>query len=299
MTRATASGKQRRATLLGVLGVFTVHALLLVSRAAWAQEVGTVAEVEGTAEIGRGGRWSPASVGTAVQFKDALRTGHPGRVRVVFQDDTVLNIGDDSHLVLDEQVFDPAQGTYRSVIHMIKGRVRALVSEYYKQPHARYHIDTPTAVSGVRGTEFIVSYDAATEVTEVVGITGRVEVTSPLDPTHHGVFVTAQEITSVARGKFATPPTRLSDTIFRQYLKGLEFIGGGHAESLSAASPLLTGSAIPRSDRSAAFEPPAAVAGAAPGGRPNASHDASDLLHQPPGIVRALQNGNGDLGVRF
>src|SRR5262245_772776 len=70
-----------RRTLLFVAG------LLFCTGVAHAQEVGTIAAMEGTAELGRGGAWAPAHIGAAIQQGDELRTSRPGRLRVVFQDD--------------------------------------------------------------------------------------------------------------------------------------------------------------------------------------------------------------------
>ena len=82
----------------------------------------TIASLEGSAEIGRSGTWYPAKLGLAIYLGDELRTPKPGRLRVVFQDDSVLTLGDDSHVVVDEQVFDPNQGTVRSFMRLLRGK---------------------------------------------------------------------------------------------------------------------------------------------------------------------------------
>ena len=110
-------------------------------------EAGTVAAVEGTAEIGRGGTWQAAAAGSSVQVGDELKTGNPGRMRVVFRDDTVLNLADDTQVTVDQQVFAPDQGLFRSSMQLLRGKVRALVGEYYSRPAATYEINTATAVA--------------------------------------------------------------------------------------------------------------------------------------------------------
>jgi hypothetical protein len=237
------------------------HAALLITlvlascSAAWAQEVGTIASLEGSAKIGRGGAWTDAAIGGVVQQGDELRTARPGRLRVVFQDDSVLTMGDDSRVVVDEQVFNPTEGQTRSLLRLLGGKISALVSEYYHQPGAAYEIRTATAVAGVRGTEFIVKYDALSDVTEVAGVHGRAEVHSVLDPKQRGVFVSAREVTTVAAGQFPGPPKRLSDTLFRQYLEGIDFVGRGGTESLTVNHPLLSGATVPKPDQAVASVP--------------------------------------------
>lgn len=273
---------------LNSIRVFVIGLSLVLACAASAEEIGTVAGTSGSAEIGRAGEWSAASVGTPVFQGDELRTAAGGQMRVVFQDDSVLNLGSDSRVVIDEQVFDPTKSPARSVMQLLQGRVRALVSEYYREGGAAYEIETATAVAGVRGTEFVVSFDPRAALTEVVGVQGRVEVHSVLDRASRGVFVTAGELTSVRQGEFPTQPPRLGEDAFKQVLDGLDFIGTGRAGGLTAEHPILGGVEVPEPDRA-----PAASLDAQQGG---GTRDASSLIGQPPDVIEALR---GDLRIRF
>jgi len=255
--------------------------LLLLTHAARAQEVGTVAALEGSGEIAHGGTWKSAAVGTPIYQGDQLRTSRPGRLRIVFQDDTVLSVSDDSRVTIDEQVFQPKEGKTRSVLGLLQGKVSALVGEYYHNTGATYEIKTVTAVAGVRGTDFVVRYDPVDDVTDVVGLAGRVEVRSTRDPKGRAVFITAREQTSVVRGQFPSAPRRLSDKLFRQYIEGIEFIGGGAAESLTAGHPLLAGASVPKPDRAATITSSATTERTQ---SVREQRDASGLIHQPPGV---------------
>lgn len=265
-----------------------VAILMLLVPAAWAQEVGTVAAFDGTAEIGRGGAWTAAAIGGAVQQGDELRTGKPGRLRIVFQDDSVLALSDDSHVVVNEQVFDPSAGNTNSLMGLLRGKVNAIVSDYYHHAGAAYEIKTKTAVAGVRGTEFSMKYDPRDEVTEVVGITGVVSVHSVLDPSGPGVLITANETTTIAEGQLPTAPRRMNETIFRQQLQGIDFIGGGRAESLSASHPIVAGAAVPVPDR--------APVGAPVGPNVGGGRDASTLVGESPDVVKTM---TGQLGINL
>jgi hypothetical protein len=272
--------------------VLLLAVLALCARATRAQEIGTIASLDGGADIGRGGTWMPAAIGAPINLGDELRTGTPGRLRIVFQDDSVITVGDDSHLVIDQQVFDPRRGTARSLIELLRGKLNALVSDYYHTAGNSYEVKTHTAVAGVRGTEFVMTYDADTDVTEVVGLSGHVEVHSMLDPTAPGVLVTAHEATTVASGRLPTPPQRVGETIFRQRLEGITFIGGGKTESLLVGNPLRAGAAVPAPERA----PVAGTIARAPHHGPNDRHDASNLVGEPPAIVKAT---TGQLGIAF
>ena len=287
-----------RASVGAVVRVWTMLLMLIVGSRAMAHEVGTIASVEGTVELGRAGTWTTAAMGTAVARGDSLRTGQPGRVRVVFQDDSVLTMADGSELTIDEQVVDRTRGVARSLLHLLQGKVRAVVSEYYERRGSAFTIETATAVVWVRGTEFVIVFDPVAEVSDVVGVSGRAEVHSPRDRVGHGVFVTAGEITTVMRGRYPTPARRLRDEEFRQYLDHLEFIGAGKPESLVAGLPLVTGAGVPEGERATLMPGPVAVSPKAPVAASagyTVPPDASTILHQPAPVLEQ----SGIVGIRF
>jgi hypothetical protein len=246
---------------------------------------------------------------------DTIRTGRPGRARVVFRDDTVLNVGTSSQVVVDEQVFDPDTGTFAAAFRVLQGKVRTLVSEYYVEPRAKLRVETPTSVSGVRGTEFIVVYDPEREVTEVVGVTSEVTVESVLIPVGRAVIVKPGEITVIERGKYPTEPQRLEDDAFRQYLGGLAFIGAGETESMVIDSPIIAGAVAPPPDRidpvtRSVNEPPAreplaiGKVGGPAGGVPGDSSpvpvpDVGSVIQQPPAAIDGSSGGSGNVGIPF
>jgi hypothetical protein len=267
----------------------------LASTSSQAQAVGTVASMEAPAEVGRSGNWFPASLGMLIQQGDTLRTGQGGRLRVIFEDDSVVSLAAGSELVVDEAVYEGGRRV-RSVMDLLQGKVRALVSEY---TGSTFELGTPTAVAGVRGTDFIVVYDESAGRTDVVGVTGAVGVRGALGVVAQEVTVGAQQISRVERGKLPTKPERLDDVLFRQYLDGFEFIGSGRPESLAFGQPLLSGNEVPPDDRLAIPQVP--LPGAEPFGEPPADSpfdipDVGSLLENPPA---AVESGPGELGVRF
>ncbi len=273
--------------------VLLAAALLLVPGLGRAQEVGTVAAVEGQGEIGHGGNWNAATPGASVHEGDQLRTGRPGRLKVVFRDDSVVTVSDESVVTIDKQVFDPDRGRVESLIGLLQGKLSTLVGEYYNRPGTAYEVKTPTAVGGVRGTEFAVSFDPDTEVTEVVGISGHVVVHSVIDPTGPGVLLTAHEASTVLPGQLPTAPRRLDDTLFRQDLEGIDFMGMRGVGSVNLASGLQSGATVPPPDRAGIGSGPAPV-GHSPS-QPDA-RDASDLVGQSPPVIESMK---GQLGIQF
>jgi FecR-like protein len=224
------------------LSLWCLAAFVLLAKQVVAQtEVATVAAVLGTLQIERAGTSQSAGLGVPVFVGDRLKTGVGDRASIVFQDDSVLNLGPETELVIDTQVFEAPKRRYESLLRLIRGTIRNLVSEYYVEPKAYYEIETPTAVVGVRGTEFITRYYTDAEVTEVVGIAGDVNVAGRLAVIGGGVHVGPQYITQVRKGGFPTTPERLSDARFKQYLEGVEIVGTGRRDGLNVLHPLLAG----------------------------------------------------------
>ena len=232
------------------LATFATLFLALAAVPAFADDAGKIVSMEGTVEIGRRGAFTLATIGGAIVSGDTIRTGTPGRARVLFVDDSVLNLGDATTLLVDETVFDSSRGAASTMLRLLGGKVRALVSEYYSKGQGSYTIETTTAVSGVRGTEFIVAFDAKTEFSQVLGLGGSVAVHSPMDRKNRGVLIHANEITDVAKGKYPTPPRQISsdDDTYRQLMSGLDLPGRGLAESLLNDDPAFGGVAVPSPD---------------------------------------------------
>jgi len=216
---------------------------------ATAQEVGHVVATEGRAEIVRGQAVTALRAGATVQKGDELRTGRPGRVRILFADQTVLTISEDSTVTINEQIFDPERQQARGAVGLVRGKLSSLVSAYYNWSGSSYEVKTPTAVAGVRGTEFTVTYDEVAETTEVLGFHGAVRVRSIAAPDSPGVLVTASEVSRVVRGGEPTAPERVEDRRFRQEIEGLDFFGGGVSYPVTLPDSLRSGASVPEPDR--------------------------------------------------
>lgn len=273
---------------------FGLAAILLFCGAASAQVVGNVATMEGTVEIGRGGAFTPASLGGDIQKGDVVRTGRPGRVRIVFQDNSVLKLGDGSELAISDQVYDANQAGGSSVLNLVRGKARSIVSDYYKDPSARFEVRTATAVSGVRGTDFVVAYDEADGETQVVGVTGKVAVSGATRP-EKAVLIGGRQMTRIGRDGFVSPVQRAGDEVFRQVLDDVEFVGAGEPESITAGTT--SGSTVAPPEQISAVNP--VLSGGSSTVRAFSEDDIyppdpSTLVEQPPGSV-----GLGEVSVPF
>ena len=121
--------------------------------------IGTLQRVSGTAAVVRQDQILPAKAGLEIQANDTLRTGTDGSIGVVFQDDTLLSLGPDSFLVIDEFVYAPRQGKLSLVFRMVKGTAVYLSGLIAKLAPDSVRFVTPSASVGVRGTKFAVKVE--------------------------------------------------------------------------------------------------------------------------------------------
>ena len=117
--------------------------------------VATVQKVSGMATVVRQGQTMSAKIGLEIYQNDTLRTGLDGSLGVIFRDDTLLSMGPESVLVIDEFVFAPKQGKFSIVIRMLKGTAAYLSGLISKVAPESAHFKTPTASIGIRGTKFV------------------------------------------------------------------------------------------------------------------------------------------------
>jgi hypothetical protein len=134
-------------------------ALLGITATAWAADVGEIKVVQGAAQIERGKERLPVKVGMAVQEADKVVTAAESTVGITFADNSLLSIGPNSVLAIDKYVFDSTTHAGQFDSTLSKGTLAVVSGKIVKQSPEAMRVRTPSAIMGVRGTEFIVRVD--------------------------------------------------------------------------------------------------------------------------------------------
>ena len=134
-------------------------ALACAVSAAHAADIGQIKVSKGAVTIERAGQQLPGTVGTHVQASDVVRTGSDGSVGITRTDDSLLSAGPNSVLALDRYDFDDVTSRGRFDASLGKGTLAVVSGRLAKQSPDAMTIRTPSAVLGVRGTEFVVRVD--------------------------------------------------------------------------------------------------------------------------------------------
>lgn len=145
------------------------HAVLcawtLGASLAWAQtpagpptgsSAGTIKQVEGEVYAGADAARRRLQPGAAVHVGDRLSTGRHGAASVVFKDGTVMALGPDANATVRQFEFDSTTQDGNFLVELLQGSVRMVTGLLAKINPERFKVRTPTAVVGVRGTDFIV-----------------------------------------------------------------------------------------------------------------------------------------------
>ena len=191
-----------------VRNLLLVSALVLGVSQAWAEGVFMV--VKGDIKVDKGGKQTPAKVGMKVMPADTVIAGKDSRAKIVMKDKNVLNISPDSKITIEKYVSNEATGEKNVTLNVLYGKVRSTVNQKYDGDKNKFHVKTPSAVAGVRGTDFITGYQPDTKKAEFITFEGKVEVgqLGAGGKIENGVFVNpGQSTQSIAGGQPQEPKT--------------------------------------------------------------------------------------------
>jgi hypothetical protein len=121
-------------------------------------------------------QWKPSALNAPVHVGNTIKTMENGQATVTFVDDSLLRISPNSQIALNT-IISPIEK--KNAILLFFGRIWNKISQ--KALHRRtVEVQTPTAICGVRGTDFhMASYEDGTVVVRVN--TGKVQVDNERD----------------------------------------------------------------------------------------------------------------------
>jgi hypothetical protein len=133
--------------------------------------VGVVGIINGAATSTFEGRVYKLAAGAQIFAGDEISTSADGRLKIMLNDDTVINLGSATKFVVNELSL---KGGERKVSLAVKtGRFLASVSKWFGAK-SDWTVATPSAVAGVRGTTLW----GDTEVDTICALYGTIEVKS-------------------------------------------------------------------------------------------------------------------------
>jgi hypothetical protein len=107
------------------------------------------------------------SKGTGVEMNDAIKTSQ-GKVGITFEDDTKVQVSENSKLVIDDFVYDPKSKAGKLGAKVALGTVRYASGQIAKNSPQNVNLNTPSATVAVRGTDFTATVDELGESTIIL-----------------------------------------------------------------------------------------------------------------------------------
>jgi FecR protein len=138
--------------------ILTFVFLLIISLNSVAA-IGTVTELlNSPPTIQRRNSTLTGSKGTGVEMSDAIRT-QQGKVGITFEDETRVQVNENSKLVIDDFVYDPKSKAGKLGAKIALGTVRYASGQIAKNSPQNVALNTPSATISVRGTDFTATVD--------------------------------------------------------------------------------------------------------------------------------------------
>jgi hypothetical protein len=119
-------------------------------------QAGIIKIIRGAVQVQRGNGVTPLKVGDRVYAGDRVVTAVDAAAGITLRDDTLMSLGPQSSVVLEQYNFDAAAGSGNVAVRMLKGTMRYVTGLIGKHAPERQQVTTPTATIGIRGTDFIV-----------------------------------------------------------------------------------------------------------------------------------------------
>tara|TARA_B100000989_G_C19510530_1_gene458803 strand:- start:179 stop:754 length:576 start_codon:yes stop_codon:yes gene_type:complete len=106
--------------------------------------------------------------GSKIFFGDTIISNSKSNAQILFIDQTVLTLGEDTELTVDEFVYDPnsQDGSFISTVKT--GTVKFITGQISKKNPDNLEVKVPAGTLGARGTEFIVLSESNNESTVVL-----------------------------------------------------------------------------------------------------------------------------------
>lgn len=135
-------------------------AILALTGSADAQDVvGRIKAMTGSVTVTGAGGSTAAQVGTPLHANDVVETAAGATAGLSFKDDTLISIGPNSKLSVDEFVFNPAEEKYSFATKMARGTMYYVSGTMAKLAPEKVSVATPVGTIGIRGTRFLVRAD--------------------------------------------------------------------------------------------------------------------------------------------
>lgn len=181
---------------------YIIIGLLFLSSTLYAS-VGKIALLKGEAFLERGVQKIALNNGFILEEKDTIRTSKEAQIQIIFEDKTVITLGSESILSIEEYLNDANKP--KAKFKFGEGTFKTITGQIGKTAPENFTMETKTATIGIRGTT--VQGSIGTKGDTIACLSGTITVAAIGSPTL--VVVPSGKSTFVAPGTPPTPPQNI------------------------------------------------------------------------------------------
>jgi hypothetical protein len=121
--------------------------------------IGTIKTIKGDVFVIRETARTPMNIGDRLYSGDMLQTHTNSSAGIIFEDNTVLSLGPDTEININDYVFVPENALFSMIVEIFNGTAAYLSGIIGQQAPGAVKFHTPDATIGIRGTQFLVKVD--------------------------------------------------------------------------------------------------------------------------------------------
>lgn len=120
---------------------------------------GFIKKLTGEVIVKRDNKALIVKIGDKIYSKDIIITKNNSSVGIIFKDNTLISLGQNTEFIIEEYTFNPEKKDEAFISRIIKGTLSCLTGLMPKLNPEAMKIKAKTASIGIRGTHFLISVD--------------------------------------------------------------------------------------------------------------------------------------------
>lgn len=157
--------------------------LMLLSTHTYAQVVGEISMLRGTADIIRSDNSIRAKLQMPIKNNDSIKTDNNSKMQLTFKDNTVITLGANTQFLVEDYLYK--QKRSKAKFKVKRGSFKVITGKIGKLAQKSFLLKTKTSLIGIRGTVFSGQTDHKGDL--IACIKGRIEVSSLATGERQGV----------------------------------------------------------------------------------------------------------------
>ena len=147
--------------------------------------------------------------GNKLYTGDILISEEQSKAQAKLNDGSFITLGPYTKMVFDKSVYDPSKPTRNSLLNLLFGKARFIVTKLVNFRNSRFNVKTPTAVAGVRGSDFAICVAPGSPLTTTI-MTGKGTTVTFAGNTGPTQLVGPMSASSATQGMAALAPLPIS-----------------------------------------------------------------------------------------